>query len=193
MEVSGVIQPSTWDDALELCAGRVIEMTEEGVRHPAHKDGAALSVLRSEFDLRMREVYGKEISFPSVELFDWWTGFTIMCVQAADWLLAGFDDFSFQDSLDVTGQYRYVTGGSHLSRLGHDAVLVHTDYALESLEGVCLHSSDFTLQEEVTPGVLYQWTANEAMELARWALTGMMVAWDCWDLPLREKEIEDAE
>jgi|TARA_A100001391_G_C5084088_1_gene280615 hypothetical protein len=165
---------------------------EDGVQHPSHKGGAALSLIREEFDDCMANAYGTEISLPSPEMFDWWTGFTIMCVQASDWLLKGFEEFDISKSMDVVGQYKYVTGANHVRRLGHDAVLVHIDYAIESLEGVALASSQFcgSTGERLSPGSIYAWTQNEATELVRWALTGMMVAWDSWSLPLREADDE---
>tara|TARA_R100000152_G_C6732749_1_gene157221 strand:- start:474 stop:1055 length:582 start_codon:yes stop_codon:yes gene_type:complete len=191
MELDGIIQPDTWDDALELCVGRVTQYMEDGVAHPSHKHGAALSLIRSEFDDCMANAYGNEISFPSPEMFDWWTGFTIMCIQASDWLLEGFEEFNVEQPMNIVGQYKYVTGASHVQRLGHDAVLVHIDYAIESLEGVALASSQFHGGKDLSPGQIYAWTQNEAIELVRWALTGMMVAWDSWSLPLREAENEN--
>ncbi len=191
MELDGIIQPDTWDDAIELCGSRVLQYIQDGVQHPSNKEGAALSLIRKEFDDCMANAYGVEISFPSIEMFDWWTGFTIMCTQAVDWLLKGYEEFDIQKSVDVVGQYKYVTGASHLLRLGHDAVLTHIDYQIESLEGVALASSQFSGGGDLTPGQIYAWTHNESTELIRWALTGMMVSWGCWDLPLREVENEE--
>jgi hypothetical protein len=191
MELDGIIQPDTWDEAIELCGSRVIQYIKDGVQHPSNKGGAALSLIRGEFDDCMSNAYGNEISYPSTEMFDWWTGFTIMCVQAADWLLKGYEEFDIQRSVDVVGQYKYVTGASHVSRLGHDGVLVHVDYQIESLEGVALASSEFSGGQDLTPGQIYAWTQNESIELVRWALTGMMVSWGCWDLPLREVDDEE--
>jgi len=193
METDGTIQPDTWDDALELCVGRVTHYMEDGVEHPSHKHGAALSLIRSEFDDCMAHAYGTEVSFPSPEMFDWWTGFTIMCIQASDWLLKGFEEFDVQQSMNIVGQYKYVTGANHVNRLGQDAILTHIDYQIESLEGVALASSEFSGSQakHLSPGQIYAWAQNESVELVRWALTGMMVAWGSWSLPLREENDEN--
>lgn len=184
METDGEIRPDSWERALGLMAALVQNKREAGVRHPASKLGRTLSVLRDELDGFAAKAYGDVLKFPDQAVLDWWTAFTIMTLDSCKTLLSEHLWLTEEAIAEQVVSHKWAMGTRHIDAFGHDAVIIHADYWLDELEGTQIASSDFSFGEYgVTPTMFEETIRGTIAELGKWALTGMMVASDTWDLP----------
>ena len=189
MEVDGEIRPDSWERALGLMAALVQTKREQGVTHPASKLGRTLSVLRDELDGFAAKAYGAVQQFPDQAILDWWTAFTIMTLDSCKTLLSDHFWLTEEDIAEHLASHKWAMGSRHVDAFGHEAVIVHADYWLVELEGTQIASSDFSFGEYgVTPTMFEESIRGTILELGKWALTGMMIASNAWDLPPAPEE-----
>ena len=194
MEIDGEIRPTNWERGLGLMAGLVAAKRDQGVRHPGTKEGKTVSILRDELNGFAAKAYGDIIKFPDQDILNWWTAFTIMVIDSCEVLVSEHLWLSESDLAEQLAQHKWTMGTRHIDAFGHDAVIVHLDYWLDELEGTQIASSDFSFSDwGITPTMFEETTRTTLIELGKWALTGMMVAADLWDLPpAPEEELNEA-
>jgi hypothetical protein len=189
MDIDGIIRPESWERGLGLMGGLVAAKREEGVMHPATKEGRTLSVMRDEINSFAAKTYAATVRLPDQSILDWWTAFSIMTFDLCKTLLPENIWVTESDAAQHTAANKWAMGTRHIDAFGHDAVIIHADYWLEQIEGTQISSSDFTFGElGVTPSMFEESQKDCIMELGRWTLTGMMIATDLWDLPPAPQE-----
>ena len=194
MEIDGTIRPESWERALGLVGGLVAHKRQEGVTHPGTKEGRTLSVMRDEINNFAAKAYAAIVHLPDQPILDWWTAFSIMTFDLSETLLPENLWVTESEVAEHTAAHKWAMGTRHIDEFGHDAVIIHCDYWLGQIEGTQISSSDFSFGDYgVTPSMFEESLRDSITELGKWALTGMMVAIDVWDLPpASEEELDEA-
>ena len=193
MDIDGIIKPETWERGLGLMGGLVVAKREQGVKHPEMAKGKSLSILSDEMMSFSARAYGADLDLPDQSVLDWWTAFTIMTIDTCEILLPEKLWLTVEDVANHLASSKWAMGTRHVDHFGHDGVITHTDYWLQEVEGTQISSSDFSFGEYgVTPSMFEANIQHAIQELAKWSLTGMMVASGLWDLPsATEEELDE--
>tara|TARA_R100000656_G_scaffold93837_2_gene67946 strand:- start:592 stop:1128 length:537 start_codon:yes stop_codon:yes gene_type:complete len=172
------IKPLTWNAAVDVCVQH-IDFRRTSLVHPDHENEAkSLRVLHDELEFICARAYGAVLEFPNQNLFDWFTSYSILTLNVGQ----TFNMYDYECAEEVGGAISAdytITGATHLSQMGVDAVLVHLHQLMHEITGWHFWW-DTELAQEACGTALEQ--------ISEWSLRGMMLAWDLWDLPASVEE-----